>query len=453
MKKLMAKFRKKVNNAGLTLIEILVAMAILTIAIIPLMSGYIYSVRHNNMAKDMQQTSILATTMIENCKAFDVDTIKSKVTAGQFIPNAKKSIVAKDDETHYIYYFDDVKVYDGSNQIYDISMEIRNKGAESDLMYYEDMSPYNDAFFMADTTKSIGDPQYTMDQLEAMAYEHALNELKELIDLDSADKTPTGDPVNISIADIDYSLKNDTRYVVDSNDLFKITRMITLKVRKTAEGLETVDVICSYTYDFDSPFYYTIPDLDINDDDVPDEVSVANCDGKIDAWDGVTFRIYSNDKDKTKAKLENIYMFYVPSYTNAGIDFADDIINIDSDLGRDFTLYLMKQKKYDMSDAEITNAENEYSPQFTTNIVGSGMVTVYHNLDENIGDEAVLAGWLDPENPCLDFQESVIEHDSKKLMYSVEIKVYSKDAYYENGTSKGMTTEPLASMDGTFLNW
>jgi len=453
MKKLMAKFRKKVNNAGLTLIEILVAMAILTIAIIPLMSGYIYSVRHNNMAKDMQQTSILASTMIENCKAFDVDTIESKVTSGNFIPNAKSSIVAKNDDNHYLYYFDDVKVYDGSNQIYDISMEIRNKGAESDLMYYEDMSAYNDAFFMADTTKSIGEPQYTMEQLEAMAYEHALNELKELIDLDSADKTPTGNPVNISIADIDYSLKNDTRYVVDSNDLFEITRTITLKVRRTAEGLETVDVICSFTYDFDSPFYYTIPDLDINDDDVPDEVSVASCDGEIDAWDGVTFRIYSNEKDKTNAKLDNIYMFYVPSYNNVGISFADDIINIDSDLGRGFTLYLMKQKRYGMSDAEITNADYAYNPGFTTNIVGDGTVTVYHNLTENLGDENVLVTWADPENPCLNFMDSVIKDDSKQLMYSVEVKVYSKEAYFDNGTSKGMATEPLASMDGTFLNW
>lgn len=446
-----AKGKKKLNNAGLTLVEILVAMAILTAAIIPIMYGYIYSVKNNNRAKDMQQTSVIAHTMIENCKAYDVETIDEMVRNGAFMPDALDSIVdtANAPANGYLYYFDDVTVYsDGTNrsaQVYDLSMKITPIYGESDLMHYEDMSPYNDAIFIGDATLSTGSPAVTMESLQAVAYESALQQLQDLIKLDSLNSpaNTTGTAVQMSLGDIDTNLKPGGR----NDGLLRLTRVMELDIQKAGD-LETATVKCGYRFETNGSFQYDIPD------ELGNLTTVSvNCTNQLTPYAGRTFEIYSNANDTADAMLENVYMFYTPSYNNVGIPFNDDVIKLESQLGRDVNLYILKQKKIGMEDAELTLAEAAYNPTFETSLTGDDGFVIYHNLNENLGDLVALVAWAEPIHPSLEFKDSFVTPDSKQLMYKVEVGVYDKKSYADDGVTKGMTTETLTTMDGTFLNW
>ena len=62
--------RKKINNMGMSLVEIIVAMAVLMIVTVPILYTFVYSAHFNARAKLRQQTIAAAQTVMENLKAY-----------------------------------------------------------------------------------------------------------------------------------------------------------------------------------------------------------------------------------------------------------------------------------------------------------------------------------------------------------------------------------------------
>lgn len=71
MKTLRCKDRK-LNNKGMSLVEIIVAMCILTIVTVSVLSIFLYSIRLNARSRTRQQTTAAAQTVMENFKAYPV---------------------------------------------------------------------------------------------------------------------------------------------------------------------------------------------------------------------------------------------------------------------------------------------------------------------------------------------------------------------------------------------
>ena len=455
----------KLNDAGMTLIEVLVAMFILAIAIVPLMFGYVHSAKNSNKARDLQQTSVLANTVIENCKAYTVTQIDQMVTSGnitlpdgtmrtvEFVDNAtakyKSSSVPAGE---YLYHFDNVNMYDDgsgntSNQIYDVSVAMKPYGAESDLMLYEDMNPYKDALFMAGSTLSESAPPRTAEYLESIAYEYAVETMADYIEDDAFIV------YNVSM-DVDPSaVDNSLRYSTENAGILEIERTIEVTA-EVAGGCEVSYV--TYKYDFvvtqDYVYQVNVPGTG----DVTKSVNV----NYIPSLD-ITFKIYDNSNTQANgARLENIYLFYYPPYNNLGINFTQDVININNNLDRDLNVYVMKQMRNDMSEAEISVKEATYDPDIIGNVSDPTLsIFLYHNLNQNIGGGATT-GWgptgvLLPVKPVdtlpASAGEALIKKDSKQLMYEVIVTVYPKDAY--DVTTGSMSGDALATLDGTFLNW
>ena len=69
MKKMWLKMRK-VNNRGMSLIEILIAMTLLSVAIVPWMYCFVNIARFSAKGRALQHTSVMAQTVMENCKAY-----------------------------------------------------------------------------------------------------------------------------------------------------------------------------------------------------------------------------------------------------------------------------------------------------------------------------------------------------------------------------------------------
>lgn len=81
MKKLMNTFKKFNNdNNGVTLVELIVAVVVLSIAIGPLLYTFVYSTRFNADSKVRQRSTNAAQTVMENFKAEDIEDICAKFT-------------------------------------------------------------------------------------------------------------------------------------------------------------------------------------------------------------------------------------------------------------------------------------------------------------------------------------------------------------------------------------
>ena len=65
--------RLKKNNKGMTLVELLVAIAIFAAAIVPMMYAFVYSTAYNFKSQQTMQSTGIAQAVIEKCKGANVD--------------------------------------------------------------------------------------------------------------------------------------------------------------------------------------------------------------------------------------------------------------------------------------------------------------------------------------------------------------------------------------------
>lgn len=75
MEEMKMRKREKVNNKGMTLVEVLVAMAILTVVSLALLQAFVSSVNYNKDAKEKQRGINLAQTIMESYKAYKLEDV------------------------------------------------------------------------------------------------------------------------------------------------------------------------------------------------------------------------------------------------------------------------------------------------------------------------------------------------------------------------------------------
>ncbi len=479
MKKRFIKIKKKMNNAGMTLVEILVAMSLIVIAIIPLSGGYIYSAQNSIKAKHRQQTSILAHTMIENCKAYNLKKINEAVDDGSFMPNTEVanhySDPANDPDDPYstfVYYFDDTKVFNdaSNNQKYDLKMTITPiSSAKKDIMTYSKMNKYSDAVF---NVKTVTEPGGVIAKdCDTEAYKFALDVIVGKVNTDGATKaasSPGSTFTPLTRTNVEESLKYGGGGDNAGDLQIRKTIHINMKNDGTPVTKQMVQVVYNYQFVYTGNFKYTIRDA--SGSDVPKYADITNI-----SEVNYTFDIYENgntyEDTKGKVRLANVFLFYYPSYNNVGIVFDQDKIVIDNQLKTDVNIYLIKQAKpvADMPEAILRNAESSYNPlvQYTTSEVGK-KAYIFHNFNINVGGGTSTA-WVKPYgNADLVWQnfdtttpeqpnkpEALVDENPKQLMYEVEVAIYKDDSFECNPSTGAMTMsgEALSTMDGTFLNW
>ncbi len=462
--------KNKLNNAGLTLVEILVAITILTVAIIPLMHSFIYVARHNVKSRDLQQTTVLSHTVIENCKSYTLQEIEASITDSTaptypFLKNADASVkdTINSTATTTYYHFDNVKMYsDGagnvSNQVYDVRMTIEPAaGSEQLMMSYEDMNAYRDAVFMAETATTNTSPALNASDLDGIAHDRAIAAIKALVS--SHSMAAHGFQVNMTDTEVVNSFQSGG---LNAGNL-SARKYITVTASEGAGGVQTVDMNWEYkysvaggsfTYELTHPVTgvvstdtVTIPAMGLNSN--------------------FNFAIYNNSETKDKTDLENIYLFYYPAYSNEHVTaypYLSEEISIENNLSDSVNVYLIKQSNPTMTKTELHIAETIYSPILKGNdLTGGGGIKVYHNQDENLGGGSTT-GWSDlnatglelidydrDPSPTVVDEESLINVETKQLMYRVVVDIYDSSAF--QSTSMTMNGEPLSSMSATFLNW
>ena len=69
----------KINNNGMTLIELIVAIGIFVAAIVPMLYAFVYSTGYNFKSQKAMQSTGIAQAVMENCKSvsFDYEDLKA----------------------------------------------------------------------------------------------------------------------------------------------------------------------------------------------------------------------------------------------------------------------------------------------------------------------------------------------------------------------------------------
>jgi prepilin-type N-terminal cleavage/methylation domain-containing protein len=124
----------KKNNQGFTLVELLVAVTILTLVVSPLLSAFVTSARINSMSKTKHEATVVAENVFEGIKNFGIEETKNecqafdsstfKIIAGS-VGGAKASVTYNSEKSYNEKYVFTLKnVSTSSDLTFDIVAEV-----------------------------------------------------------------------------------------------------------------------------------------------------------------------------------------------------------------------------------------------------------------------------------------------------------------------------------------
>lgn len=475
MKKILRR-GEKLNNKGVTLIELMVAIAILSIAIIPLMYAFVNSMKYNAKGRELQQTTVLAHTIMEKCKGLTTEEIDDRMDNHTFLDtqtvgasnNSTKTPMTgtttswgssgslADDGTE-TYYIGGVQL---ENHNYDVQMTVSfhervdlyggNSKTESVMTYTESMNKYNDAVFTVNTLSdtTIDGAEVSVAGLDFEAYNKALQTISDGIKAKAAENQNITEEVNVPFSYIISALGDDLqvyRYIAinatndgNSHDIVQVTYTYTFKV----DGGE-------YTYNYQRPDGGASIPLTVNLG--VDEIPLYN----------PSFTIYDNAATMVNgASLDNIFFFYYPAYNGGSTEepvtegitnypITEDIITINNNTGRVINFHMVKQKNPLYSDASlITMEQHNYSPYISAN---ADMI-FYHNFDQNLGDPLANISNIHINAPqSVRIMGTLYQPTSEQLMYDIELSIFPAGSYDGSDIISG--SEPIITLNGTILDW
>lgn len=426
--------KHNIGNKGMSLVEVIIAVVLLTIVIIPVMQSFVYSARFNAKARTLQKATVAAQTIMENYKAYSVEDICQQFVSGTFMVGSGTG--ASYCETvhdltsgQHIYMINNISY---ENSTYDAQI-VLTPSTPIQVNTYQDSDPYCDAVYMVEASHAYD--VYNTVINEAQARWSALP--------DKADTEPD-----------DYDRDNlefhrQVEIYVDSNG------------KTTVKEVYWFNGSCDYATETGSERFwfwgYAMPDAAH-----PDAPFIM----KYYKWPGdeepPPIVIYDNSTTKAesgeRAVLKNIYLYFYPLYTTSTSDHWIDSDNVQvyssytpADGGK-LNFYAIKQK----SPISATELEVRESAAYNSERIHfklNGQLKMYDNLNVNVG--RVDAGFVSITSPTLEAgaeRVGSLHADSKDkiLIYDIEVKLYKDGAVSTTGNwSIDSGEQPISTLTGT----
>lgn len=416
----MDKKKFKLNNAGMTLVECIVAVTILSIAMIPLLTSFSYSIRYSAKAKMKQRSTNVAQEMLENFKAESLTDIKSELTTGK---DATGELDPESGDVKNYDVFTNVKYTDA-----DLSGVLANGSGTykfSNVSAGESSTPFNVVVDVKPATSTVpmfnGIEDSAVDVMDSDHLDKMLADLKSKLD------AITSSP-NVKIRDV------------------YISRKITISI---SGGQASV----SYDYDFKARYGTYDPNVINPTWHQPDDLTYASIGtysvtehtpvslGTDNGFVYFYYPIYHEDLSVTTKAFENNAS--TGSWTprdNWALNIAvlgDEIYLANNDIDG-LKLYLFKEKRYDGMDAakiyDYTNFDRQYILNFAkisydnTN-TGFRNFKLYTNINQNLytGTNDANIDYIQPGNSAgkRSVLSTMSEGNDKNLIYDISIKVYT----------------------------
>lgn len=438
----------KLNQKGMTLIEVIVAMAILAVVIVPTLRIFASTSGTNLRSRQRQRATSVAEGVMESFKAYNMEALCRQFVSGTFggvvsdatttmnvfagynsggtpteISPLRDDFTLRDDADYYRFHIANAA---SEGQLYDVDI-MATPAIAPDVLKMDNANEYSDAIICLEE-----DSAYTArDELENLA--------KTALETNMAASNPTVDNVEI------YNFKRVIDVTVDDNGT---TQKVTMKVTCTASA--TVNYTAggisgTASYDDSLLKYECILDPTTLDT----EVTYYDNTGTIGGLQAGGVK---------RCKLNQIYLYYFPVYASAFGTGAKDEINIKGTLTdlynpgsgvsdpkaygyEPLKIIVAKQLSTRVSGVDLNNSEVTYDVDVSGALSGGGETEFRSNLQV-----ALTPGGSVPSVPTISgftssgkMDEEVMER--VPLLYNVEIHVFEAGKLEEVATFIGTMNE------------
>ncbi len=385
------KTGNRIGNRGLSIVEVVVAIAILSLVTVPLLQTFISAIRYNATARENQRVLNIAQSVMEGIKAHDAEELSMQFANDPLHPFTVYSGIGTGTYwevlppalSDYEYILDGI-TYDGV--AYDVKVDVNTIGT-STLTQMDSINEYKDAVYKQATTQN------------SVMYNTVMTAVVDELNLNP-------DYVECTLADLD----EDNVYIK------KVTTVSMNRSGSPGDYAYTVSVQSAFTYqviDFERERLDdgTLEEVDIDEQTISDTLQV----------------IYDSTSTKANgAFLEDVYFFYYPAYDRetTGNPIDREEIVFQNNTGEVRKVYLVKQYTEGLSESVLSTSENSYRPYISG--TGSGEIKLYHNVTENLSSAggSIPVGSMSGVTAI----EGLVETVTEPALYEVKVSVYETNA-------------------------
>lgn len=444
----------KWNNAGMSLVEVIVAITILGIVAVPVLHSLTTSMVYNSKARIRQDMTLKAESIMETFKGYDLESLQSMFSAGGSgiegiqagVDCAGYEAPADADmdnpDVNKVFKINGLK--DAKNRIYDVTIIAKPKDEEK-ILEMKNVDSRREAIY-------TGKKEYDKEALkkaqenfaaDMSAFAGYFNPLKDAAGNER--KNPDGSPMealdsNGNPITSSYSFADNVKNYIELYD-----RRLKFVIKEDG-GNYVVTAKMVYRYCIkDFPYYIKVVPEDPDDKYLkPGETEIPLPGGgevpirgrqeylnvfPLSVADYPEVTIEMNDEEEpviynnpTVAGLDRLIVYYYPQYD---LEAENDIIEIDNQAGIDLSCYVIKQAAKEISLTRTETFESRYKPWVDGKRHSAGKFTLYHNFRENIGKKGSTTPV--PKITGFDKEDSFVESDDFKenevLSYDLELVV------------------------------
>lgn len=426
------------NNKGMSLVEVIISITILTIVIVPTLNVLTSAMAYNIKARRRQQATIMAESIMEAFKGYDIETLKEKFDDGTFSAGGVTSTdESTGDGVSYtctndggVYEFK-INQYKDNGRTYNVTIEATpNTETTSNTYVQYAINPANSGTYIGTVDESNDDA----------VREAALGEFEKsdvniaglLSEANSSKYCGEGK----SATNSDGVVLNASNIKLDKDNIVIDSRTMTFNINKV-DGFYAVDCELEYKYHIkDFTFYVQLDPASFTDPLEGDNPTYEKG-GKLYYLEEKSIPEYypTNGSFKTeKQKIEEItgameylYIYYYPYYDTSD---NSDKIYIYNKTSEKINCYVLKQKYTDISLSALGYFEQNYEPEFG----GLENVKVYHNFNVNLSDNKMFDKFTNTDGVTYDIANTQPETyekadlgDRKKeltVLYDIKLTMY-----------------------------
>lgn len=449
--------KRKLNNAGMSLVEVIISITILALVAIPVLRSLTTAMYYNAKARTRQSVTLSAESLMETFKGYDLEELKSLFEQAQTGDDATKAAARAalgiSDADGFVYPSDlsvdplppfrvnGLKSDDG-NTACDIEVTVTKQDV-AELMEIDNMLPTRDAIFRADISYNSTAWDKALADFQAN-YQDAF--LTELNTLDERDRELTQSDIDLSHLtlyqrELIFNVSNDgTNDVVTASMVYVyyikehpyFEKVVTPEEGDAEEGeaeSETESESEAITYE-EKEFNYPENTADYFKIVMPlSDYAPAAGAGE--------YTVYTNPVEGGVHPLQRLMIYYYPAYDME----RDEVIIVKNNVGLNLDCYLVKQKNAGLTNAQLEWKETNYKPGVSC--TGSGNMVLYHNLNKNLGGNSSPggAGHITTFSAVKDYAGDNFKVQ-RVLVYKLEMKVFSNGseiASFEGTTNQYMS--------------
>jgi len=408
------------DDGGMSLVEVIIAITILGLVAVPVLHSLTTSMVYNAKARNRQEMTLTAESIMETFKGYDLDTLKTRFSPGgigiEGVDVAAPGDAEYDSDAdtgsgfHYTYSsaplaetvgdtytfsINDMKA--GNGQFYDVTITATPNSIEK-VMEPDNMETTRDAIYKGNRSFDTGALQKAKDDF-SNNHQSDLAEYFAASYSDAVIKRGTElRLVKDNITDV-----FDASYAADyvGNYIHLHEKRMEFVITKNGSDEYVVTPKMFYSYHMEEyPYYVPVEPESMPDDEYdppsplpsPSSATVIQqgtvrypasgelefeVDLSSDYSDGYIY------KNPVTAGLDRLFVYYYPQY---GLDVGCDKIVVDNQAGiSDFQCYILKQRAADINDNQMKIKENGYKANVEIRNAASGF-ELFHNFDDNIAD-------------------------------------------------------------------